>query len=147
MLQLFRNNPAFAPVANGSINRLDALFNSLAGDDGGFLSQPWSRTPVAMWQDEDNLHIEVEMPGVAEQDVDVTVHQGTVYIRAERKPEQGREYLYNGRWFGQFERAITLPDAVNTSDVEATLANGVLSLNFRKAAEAKPKKITLKKGD
>lgn len=143
MLQLFRNTSAYAPLANGSINRLDSLFNSLAGDDGGFLNQAWARFPLAMWQDEDNIYVEAELPGVAEQDVDVTVHNGQLFVRAERKAEQGRAYLYNGRWFGQFERVINLPEAVNTNDVEATFTNGVLCVRFPKAAEAKPRKISL----
>ncbi len=132
MLQLYRNTSAFAPVANGRTNRLDSLFNTLAGDDGGLLNQAWSRFPVA------------ELPGVAEQDVDVTVHNGQLFIRAERKPEEGRTYLYNGRWFGRIERVVNLPEDVNTSDVEATLTNGVLRVDFSKAAEAKPKRISLK---
>lgn len=52
--------------------------------------------------------------------------------------------ISNVRWFGQFERIVNLREAVNTNDVEATLTNGVLSVTFPKAAEAKPKKISLK---
>lgn len=81
MLQLFRNTSAYAPASNGSINRLDSLFNSLAGDDGGFLNQAWGRSPLAMWQDDDNIYVEAELPGVAEQDVEVIVHNGQLLVR------------------------------------------------------------------
>jgi HSP20 family protein len=149
MLQVFRNNSAFAPIARGSINRLDALFPSslyqnLVGDDGGFLTQAWSRFPVAMWQDEDRIYIEAELPGVAEEDVNVTVHNNVLFIRGERKPAEGREYLYDSRSYGRFERAITLPEPVATDDVRAALTHGVLFVDFAKAPEAKPKKIGVK---
>jgi HSP20 family protein len=144
MLQPYRNGSHLAPIATGSVNRIDALFNSLWGDDGGFLAQARSRFPIAMWEDDDHVYVEAELPGVAEQDVDVTVHNGTLWIRAERKPEEGRQFLYNGRSYGRFERVLTLPEAINSDVTEATLSNGVLSVRFAKAAEAKPKKLSLK---
>ena len=49
-----------------------------------------------------------------------------LFIRGERKPEEGRRYLYNGRSYGRFERVITLPEAVNADEVQATLNDGVL---------------------
>jgi HSP20 family protein len=143
MLQLFRNGSTF-PFPTTSINRLDALFNSLAGDDGAFVAQTESRFGVAMWQDEDHIHIEADLPGVAEEDVEVTVHRDQLLIRGDRKAEEGRTYLYNGRRAGRFERAFALPEAINTNDVVATLKNGVLYVDFPKAAEARPKKINLK---
>jgi len=79
-------------------------------------------------------------------DVDVTVHNGMLFIRGERRPAEGRRYLYNGRSFGRFERVITLPEAVKTDDVLATLKDGILSITLPKSPEAKPKKITLQAG-
>jgi len=146
MLQLFRNTSPFGPVAWGPINRLDSLFNTLAGDDGGAVARAWSGPPVAVWEDNDHIHIEVELPGVREEDLDMTVHNGMLFIRGERKSAEGREYLYNGRTYGRFERIITLPEAVSNDDVQATLTNGVLSVDLPKAPEAKPKKISLKTG-
>jgi HSP20 family protein len=102
--------------------------------------------PLAMWQDDDHFYVEVELPGVSDGDMDITVHNGTLSIRGERKPEEGRRYLYNGRSYGRFERVITLPEAVNTDDVQATLKDGILSLTLPKSPEAKPRKITLQAG-
>ena len=76
----------------------------------------------------------------------MTVHNGMLFIRGERRPEEGRRYLYNGRSFGRFERVITLPEAVKTDDVQATLKDGILSITLPKSPEAKPKKITLQAG-
>jgi len=102
--------------------------------------------PVAMWDDEDHFFIEAELPGVREEDVEVTVHNSMLFIRGERRPEEGRRYLYNGRSFGRFERVMTLPEAVKTDDVQATLKDGILFLSLPKSPEAKPKKIALQAG-
>jgi len=146
MFPALRNNSGLAPVAAGPINRIDSLFDRVFGDDGAFLGQAWSGMPLAMWQDDDHFYVEVELPGVSDQDLDITVHNGMLSIRGERKPEEGRRYLYNGRSYGRFERVITLPEAVQTDDVQATLKDGILSLTLPKSPEAKPKKITLQAG-
>lgn len=144
MLPVLPNNSVLAPIATGPINRLDSLFDRVFGDDGGFLGQAWAGAPVAMWEDDDHISVEAELPGVAEKDLDITVHNGMLFIRGERKPEEGRRYLYNGRSYGRFERVITLPEAVDTDGVQAALKDGVLCITLPKSPEAKPKKITLK---
>ena len=147
MLPVLRNNATFAPVATGPMNRLDSLFDRIFfGDDGAFMGQAWSGAPVAMWQDDDHIYIEAELPGATEKDVDVTVHNGLLFIRGERRPAEGRNYLYNGRLFGRFERVITLPEAVDTDAVQAKLTAGVLQVALPKSPEAKPKKIAVTTG-
>jgi HSP20 family protein len=141
MLPVLRNNFAFATRPT---NRLDSIFENIFGVDGRFASPSWSSAPVAMWEDDDYIFIEAELPGVADEDVDVTVHNGMLFIRGERKPDEARQYLYNGRSFGRFERVITLPEAVNADEVEGTLRDGVLRVDLPKRPEAKPKKIALK---
>jgi HSP20 family protein len=110
----------------------------------GFTPEWGAGVPVSLWQDEDHVYIEAELPGLTDQDVDVTVHNGMLFIRGERKPEEGRQYLYNGRTWGRFERVITLPEAVDADTVQAELTNGILRVTLPKSPEAKPKKITLK---
>src|SRR5947209_3571919 len=126
MLPVLRNNPVLAPVAMGPINRIDSLFDRFFGDDGGFMGRAWSGAPLAMWEDDDHIYVDAELPGVSGEDVDVTVHNGTLFIRGERKAEEGRRYFFNGRSYGRFEQTVTLPEAVKTDDVQATLTNGVL---------------------
>ena len=144
MFPVLRSNPTSSPFVTSPINRLESLFDRVFGDDGGFVSQAWPRLPVAMWEDDDHIYIEADLPGVAENDVDVTVHNGMLFIRGERKTQEGRRYLYNDQWVGRFERVITLPQAVNTDDVQATLTNGLLCVTLPKSPEAKARKITLK---
>jgi HSP20 family protein len=143
MLPVLWNDSALAPFTRGPINRLDSIFGRVFGEDG-WLSPGWSGMPVAMWHDDDHLFVEAELPGLTDQDVDITVHNGMLFIRGERQPAEGRSYLYDGRCYGRFERVITLPAAVDADGVQAELKDGVLCLTLPKSPEAKPKKIALR---
>jgi HSP20 family protein len=146
MFPVLRTSFPFSPLASSTSNRLDSLFDHFFGDEGnGFRpSGGLSSVPVSIWQDDNHLHVEAELPGVSENDVEITVHNGVLTIGADRPQQEGRPYLYNGRTFGRFERAVVLPEAVDTDHVEATLKSGVLHIALPKHPEARPKKITLK---
>jgi HSP20 family protein len=146
MLPVLRNNLSMTPWTATPINRIERLFDRFFDDGfaGWAPGAEWTGVPVSMWQDDEHLYVEAELPGMTEQDVDVTVHNGILFIRGERKPAEGRQYLYDGRTYGRFERAITLPEAVDADAVQAELTCGVLRLVLPKRPEAKPKKIALK---
>jgi len=97
-----------------------------------------------MWEDENHFFIEAELPGMADKDVDLTVYNGMLTIRGERKLEEGRRYLFNGRPYGWFEQVIALPEDANTDEVQATMKDGVLRIDLPKRPEARPRKIELK---
>ena len=147
MLPVLRTKSPLSPFGESALNRLDTLFDRFFGDDFELMGRPgvtWSHMPLAMWADETHVYIEAELPGVEEKDLEITVHGDVLSIKAERRPTEGRNYLYNGRIFGHFERAIALTEAVDTDQIEATLANGVLHLSLPKKAEARTKKVTVK---
>ncbi len=103
------------------------------------------RPNVAMWEDADKAYIEVELPGVKTEDVDITVHNGVLQISGQRKaPEQERKYAVNDRVYGQFGRAIALPEDVDTESIDAQLVDGVLHVALTKKPEAQPKKISIR---
>ncbi len=133
-------------VNGSSLSRVDSWFDRVFGENGdGF--RPAMATgsfAVAVWGDENGLYVEAELPGVADKDVEITVHDGVLNIKAERQAEEGRAYLYNSRAFGRFERSIVLPEAVDSEKVEAALTNGVLRIALPKHPAARPRKITLK---
>ena len=142
MLPVLRNSlmPTSAPV-----NRLVSLFDRL------FPEVPFSPTtsswdsPAAVWEDENNVYAETDLPGMTEKDVELSVHNGYLFIRGERKSEK-REGGYDSRWFGRFEQHIALPASVDPDAADAKLINGVLTVTLPKKAEAKPHRITLKGG-
>jgi len=136
------NRSALAPVTGGTNNRLDSLFDRVFNEDT-LLGQTRDSVPMSIWQDDDNVYVEAELPGMTDRDVDITIHNGMLSIRGERKAEDGRRYVYNGRPFGRFERVITLPEAVNSVEAQAKLTDGVLSITLPKSPEAKPKKIAI----
>jgi HSP20 family protein len=146
MLPVLRSSFPFSPFAASSFDRLDSLFDRFFAENGDGRRAGWDfgSVPVSIWQDENRLYVEVELPGVTDKDVEITVHSGVLNIRAERQGEEGRAYLYNSRSFGRFEKSIVLPEAIDSDHVEATLNNGVLRVALPKHAEARPKKINLK---
>ena len=122
---------------------LEHFFQSCLSDELP-AANAW-RAPLAIWEDEDVFHVEAEMPGVADEDIDVTVEKNVLTIKAERKlSDEDREYMYLERRFGEVERTITLPDTVDATNVEAELSRGVLHMKLAKKPESQPKKIEVK---
>jgi HSP20 family protein len=123
---------------------MDELFGRFFGENRSISSGGWY-APVSLWEDEKQLRLEMELPGVRKEDVDLTVHQGNLRISAERKgTEEERRYWYNERRFGRLERVIPLPEAVDASHIDAELRDGVLHVTLAKKPEAQPMKISVK---
>lgn len=149
MVPVARPYGAF-PVSQGPVNRLDRWFDRMFEDLDRGLTAPAGRAairlnpmPLSVWEDEDHFSIEVDLPGIARENVELTVHNGTLTIRTERKPAEGRTYLHNSRVFGRAERVVQLPEAADVGSVQATMNDGVLSLTFARKAEAKPRRIEI----
>lgn len=145
MQPVFRTFFPLSPFNGPTLSRVDSWFDRVLGEDGnGVRPLSTGNFAVSVWGDENHLHVEAELPGVSEKDVEITVHDGVLTIRADRRPEEGLAYLYNNRAFGSFERAIVLPEAVDADKVEALMTNGVLRVDLPKHEAARPRKITLK---
>ena len=101
--------------------------------------------PLSLWEEGDNLFLELEIPGLKQEEVEITIDKQVLRISAERKaPEQERKYWHQERAFGRIERLITLPDTVQADAVEAELKNGVLLVRLPKRPEVQPKKIVIR---
>ncbi len=101
--------------------------------------------PLSLWEQDGSYFIELDLPGVAADAVDITVEKNQLRISAERKtPEGERQYQYQERPFGRVERALVLPESADADSIEAELKDGVLHVKFGKRAEAQPKKVALK---
>ena len=98
--------------------------------------------PVDIHEDADAITVEAEMPGFKKDEISVTLEQGVLSISAERKAEEtkGEKHL-NERCYRRLARSFKLPVDVDESKVNATLADGVLTLKLAKREEVKPRKI------
>lgn len=105
----------------------------------------WGGLPIAVWEDADWFTIEVDVPGVKQDEIDLTIHQGVLTVRGERKPAEGRKYLHNSQTYGKFERVVSLPETVDADRHEANLVDGVLQVRFAKSPAAQPKKIAIQR--
>ena len=96
----------------------------------------------------DAFILKADLPGVAEADLDINVHNSVLTVSGSRQAEERREgesYALYERQFGSFSRSFSLPDMADGERIEAKLESGVLTLSIAKKAEAKPRKIALKK--
>jgi HSP20 family protein len=100
--------------------------------------------PLSMWSDGNAVYIDMDVPGIALADLDVSVENGKLTIRGQRKAaEQAHECLHEERFFGQFERTVALSEWVDPSSIEATLRDGVLHVKLSKKPEAQRQKIAI----
>jgi HSP20 family protein len=92
--------------------------------------------------------VKADLPGVAESDLDIAVHNNILTIAGSRPAEQRKEdesYTLYERQYGSFSRSFSLPDMADGERIDAKLESGVLTLTIGKKAEAKPRKIAVKR--
>lgn len=100
--------------------------------------------PLSMWSDGNAVFIDMDVPGIALGDLDVSVENGKLTIRGQRKAtERPDGYMHEERFFGQFERTVALSEWVDPTTIEANLSNGVLHLKLSKKPEAQRQKVTI----
>jgi HSP20 family protein len=129
-------------------NEMDRLFD---GSFGPVFRAPGSFSRWApaldLYQDKDQFTVVAELPGLKKEDIELSLHDGVLTISGERKQEKKTEEGYrNERFFGRFQRSVTLPASVDGDKVKATYQDGVLKVVLPKAEEAKPKQIEVSVG-
>jgi len=98
-------------------------------------------------EDENSLTLTAEIPGMTKDELEVTVENGVLTLKGEKKEEEtkeGKDYLRVERRYGQFERRLRLPEYVDATKVEATYKDGVLRLTMPKEKPSKAKSIEIK---
>jgi HSP20 family protein len=131
-------------------DRFNQLFNQtfsqVFGPEGQELgSRAWAPA-VDIYENDQNLVIKAELPGVDPKDVEVRVENNTLFLKGERKFEKESDegnYHRVERSYGSFSRSFTLPSSVNTENAQAEYKDGVLTLTLAKREEAKPKTIKI----
>ena len=100
-----------------------------------------------IYQTPSEVVVKAALPGVKPEDVNIDITGETLTVKGERKAEQEikkEDYLYQERRYGTFSRSVVLPSGLKTDKAEATMEDGVLTLNIPKAEEVKPKAIKVK---
>ena len=114
--------------------------------DGSGRMESYS-TPLSIWETDDRIQLEIDLPGVSVEAIDLNYKDGLLWIRGERGfSDQVGQLRYNDRWYGPFERMIKLPNVIDPASIEAELTNGVLHVTLAKTAEAKPRKVQVRAG-
>jgi HSP20 family protein len=100
-----------------------------------------------VYQDKDQFTVVAELPGLRKEDIEISLHNGVLTLSGERKQEKKNEEGYRSeRYFGRFQRSVTLPASVDGNKVKASYQDGVLKVVLPKAEEAKPKQIEVSVG-
>lgn len=101
--------------------------------------------PASVWEDGNSYHVEMDVPGVSRDNVELTFEKGTLRITTERAaPEEQRLGLVDERRYGKVTRTVTLPESIDPDSITAELSNGVLHVTVTKKPEAQPKRIEIK---
>jgi HSP20 family protein len=124
-------------------HRMNSLFRDFNESDDTVTAA--SFTPaVDVYEDPQKVVLKLEVPGIEEKDLDVRVENHTLTVKGERKfdkEEKAENFHRIERRYGSFYRAFTLPQTVDTENVQANYNAGVLKLELKKKVEAQPKQI------
>ncbi|MYF99084.1 Hsp20/alpha crystallin family protein [Candidatus Poribacteria bacterium] len=129
-------------------NEMGRLFGDLLSsqeNDVDTENASWIPT-VDISESENTYEIHAELPGVTENDVNISVTDNLLTIKGEKQVQENtdnKNYHRVERRYGSFKRSFTLPRLVNTSEIKAGFKDGILSLTIPKAEEAKPKEIQI----
>ena len=143
---MFSNRNTFSDLSQDfgkiqkELNRLFGRTNDRADSDSSF-------PPVNIWQVDDVLMVETELPGFELADLDISIDGDDRLLlkgTRKRKEEVSGTWHRRERVMGEIRRAIDLPVVVNPAKVEAALKSGVLTISLPRKEEVKPKKIVVK---
>jgi HSP20 family protein len=133
------------------MNRVNRLFREPYGPEGPeeALTTTSFAPAVDIYEDEHDITLKMEVPGIDEKDIDVRMENNTLTVHGERKiekEEKEENFRRVERQYGSFTRSFTLPSSVDLEHVSANYEKGVLKIKLAKKAEAKPKQIKVNVG-
>ena len=136
--------PGFGPLTNLR-DEIDRLFGAplfeLARTSQ--LLSGWAPA-LDVFEDKDNLFVRAELAGMKKEQIDISLHDGSLSISGERRDEskhEEAEVYRTERFYGRFQRTLTLPTPVAADRVKAQYKDGILTITLPKTEEAKPKHI------
>ena len=138
-------------IMQDRLNRMNRLFRESYSHEGPeeALTTTSFAPPVDIYEDEHNIILKIDVPGIDEKDIDVSVQNNTLTVHGERKVEKEEKeenFRRVERHYGSFTRSFTLSSSVDPQQVSADYNQGVLKIRLAKKAEAKPKQIKVNVG-
>ncbi len=153
MVMLTQWNPPTNSAHLGQ--RMERMFDEMLGN--GLWRTSEKRPLRGTWvpainilEKDDAVLITADLPGLKTEDVEVTVDEGILTIRGERKLDEtteGETYHRVERLYGLFERTFNLPTSIDTAKIEARFANGEMVLTLPKREESKPRSVKIEVSD
>jgi HSP20 family protein len=134
-----RRDPMLAELdaMTDSFERMFGL-RAAPGGNRGFLP------PVDIWEDEQQVVIQLDVPGCRLEDLSAEAVDGQLVVTGERAVGDGAKRRYRSeRWQGRFVRSFTLPQGVDGANIRADYEDGVLTVSLPKPEDAKPKAISI----
>jgi HSP20 family protein len=125
---------------------IHSLIPSVWNDDDLWLPTPNTASGVSISEDEKNIFIEVAVPGINPENIDLTVKDNQLWIHGEQKEEESdKKRKYYRKANNSFSYRITIPSDIDQSvDPEASCTKGIMTITFSKSPKAQPKKIQVK---
>jgi len=144
-MALIRRDPWMTmPTLQHRINRLfDDVLPAAEEEMGLYNWQPL----VDTFEKDNAIEIRAELPGIKKEDVDIDVRDNVLTVSGERSHDEDvneGDFYRRERFYGKFQRAITLPDNVDTDNIDAQYDEGVLKITVPKTEESQTKKIEVK---
>jgi len=136
-----------------SLSPAARLFEDFLSDIGGMpeLAGPFGRgrfaPPMDISEDDQNIEIAAELPGMSKDDVEITVDRGVLTLRGEKEHEEKteeRDYRRVERSYGRFERSVRLPNYADEQNANATFKDGVLTVTVPKKETAQARRLEVK---
>ena len=128
------------------MNRLSREMDRLFGRGTGGIGSPFavgSYPALNLWEDDEHLYAEAELPGFNLDDLEIYVTGNQLTIKGERRPPEHKDGTWHRqeREYGKFSRMIEIPGDVDGEDVLAEFKNGVLHITLPKSEAVKPRRI------
>ena len=123
----------------------DDVFRPVVREDGRLSMRNWNPT-VDIYDNDENIIIKAELPGIDKKDIAIDVKDGVLTLKGERSSDhevKEEKYYCRERTFGKFERIFRLPTDVDPEKISADYKDGILKIDIPKPEEQKPKQITV----
>jgi HSP20 family protein len=135
-------------TAWNAMSALDRMFDDVMGSAFGTATSPRTFDPdVDIRASEDEVVFECDVPGLKDEDLEVTLENHVLTIKGKRRFDtKANEQVILGRTYGAFRRSFQLPDYLDEANLQAALADGVLTIRIPKHPQAKPRKIAIGSG-